>query len=259
LDEKCSFFHFFFDRVDAAIKIYIYEHAPQFSWPNGVFVVLQFLRIYKLPRNDNLKGEKIPLASNFARGRSIQRYHSILPLTSYPVKPRHQASPHNNKTVKIVFWWNALTFNVMLTLCWRKRSSDVTFFVVPVFHHQCCCPLLGCRSRPLLFYKGNVAVIMQYKLYAFGWNGHVFYVNVRTPTTSNRLDSVLPGSKDTTRPTCVFGNWHIFKLCCFCYRTPRLWLSHNVGDLSETITESVRVVAGRLRFSRRSPETTRRH
>ena len=30
-------------------------------------------------------------------------------------------------------------------------------------------------------------------------------------------------------------------------------------DSSETITESVRVVAGRLRFSRRSPETTRRH
>jgi len=30
-------------------------------------------------------------------------------------------------------------------------------------------------------------------------------------------------------------------------------------DSSETITESLRVVAGRLRFSRRSPETTRRH
>jgi len=30
-------------------------------------------------------------------------------------------------------------------------------------------------------------------------------------------------------------------------------------DSSETITENTRVVAGRLRFSRRSPETTRRH
>ena len=30
-------------------------------------------------------------------------------------------------------------------------------------------------------------------------------------------------------------------------------------DSSETITESVRIVAGRLRFSRRTPETTRRH
>jgi len=30
-------------------------------------------------------------------------------------------------------------------------------------------------------------------------------------------------------------------------------------DSSETITESVRVVAGRLRYSRRSPKTTRRH
>ena len=30
-------------------------------------------------------------------------------------------------------------------------------------------------------------------------------------------------------------------------------------ESSETITESVRIVAGRLRFSRRAPETTRRH
>jgi len=31
--------------VDAAIKIYSNEHAPQFSWSNGIFVVLQGLRI----------------------------------------------------------------------------------------------------------------------------------------------------------------------------------------------------------------------
>ena len=39
----------------------------------------------------------------------------------------------------------------------------------------------------------------------------------------------------------------------------RRWTTIPPYDSSETITESVWVVAGRLRFSRRSPETTRRH
>jgi len=56
-----GFFPDFFDLVDAAITIYSNEHAPQFSWPNGIFVVLQGLRILKLHGNEKSKREKIPV------------------------------------------------------------------------------------------------------------------------------------------------------------------------------------------------------
>ena len=45
MDEKGRFLPVFFDRVDAAILIYSNEHAPQFSWSNGIFVVPQDLQI----------------------------------------------------------------------------------------------------------------------------------------------------------------------------------------------------------------------
>jgi len=45
LDEKGRLLTVFFDFVDVAIKIHSNEHASQFSWSNGIFVVPQGLRI----------------------------------------------------------------------------------------------------------------------------------------------------------------------------------------------------------------------
>ena len=61
LDEKGRIFPVFFDLVDAAIKIYSNAHAPQFSWPNGIFVVPQGLQIWKLHGKEKSKRKKIPM------------------------------------------------------------------------------------------------------------------------------------------------------------------------------------------------------
>ena len=41
-------------------KIYTNEHAPQFSWPNGIFVVSQGLRIKSYTGIKNRSGRKFP-------------------------------------------------------------------------------------------------------------------------------------------------------------------------------------------------------